>query len=89
MPKMNGFEVLQAIRQINLSKLCYIPIIMLSTSNNPKDINRSYNLGCNAYIVKDRLIEELYDTLILHIESERQDSIHAPPAYGIDEIKSA
>lgn len=50
MPKMNGFEVLKEIKKND--KLKKIPIIMLTTSERDKDINKAYSLGANNYIVK-------------------------------------
>ena len=50
MPGMNGIDVLRAIKKNpNLSKM---PVIMLTTTNNPGDINLCYELGCSSYIVK-------------------------------------
>jgi CheY-like chemotaxis protein len=50
MPKVDGFEVLQWIRQQpGLSRL---RIVILTTSDDPHDINRAYELGANSFIVK-------------------------------------
>lgn len=50
MPGINGFEVLTEIRQSdNLKK---IPVIILTTSNDDKNIAKSLNLGANFYITK-------------------------------------
>ena len=50
MPKMNGIEVLKHIRSKSEFKL--IPVIMVTSSGEGKDLVDSYNLGANAYIVK-------------------------------------
>jgi len=50
MPKMDGFEVLQKVREDDSLK--NMPIIVLTTSNREKDVNRAYKLGCNSYIIK-------------------------------------
>jgi CheY-like chemotaxis protein len=50
MPKLNGFEVLSAIKKNE--DYCYIPVIMLSSSRNEKDIFRAFRLGAAAYIPK-------------------------------------
>jgi CheY-like chemotaxis protein len=50
MPKVNGIEVLKHIRskpEFNL-----IPVIMLTSSGEEKDLVESYKLGANAYVVK-------------------------------------
>lgn len=50
MPKLNGIEVLQAIR--NDERTRSIPVVVLTSSNEDKDVTESYNLGVNSYIVK-------------------------------------
>jgi CheY-like chemotaxis protein len=50
MPKMNGIEVLRHIR--NDSKFKLIPVIMVTSSREEKDLVESYKLGANSYVVK-------------------------------------
>ena len=50
LPKINGFEVLQAVKSEERTKL--IPVVMLTSSAEEQDINECYNLGVNSYIVK-------------------------------------
>ncbi len=50
LPKVNGFEVLQAIRADERTRL--IPVVMLTSSAEEQDINECYRLGVNSYIVK-------------------------------------
>ncbi len=50
LPKMNGVEVLNAMRSD--AALRCIPVIMLTTSTREEDIRRCYEAGANAYIVK-------------------------------------
>ena len=50
MPKVNGIEVLKHIRFNPEFKL--IPVIMLTSSGEEKDLVESYKLGANAYVVK-------------------------------------
>jgi CheY-like chemotaxis protein len=50
LPKVNGLEVLQAVRgDPNLRSL---PVVMLTSSQEESDVVRSYELGVNAYVVK-------------------------------------
>jgi CheY-like chemotaxis protein len=50
MPKIDGLEVLKRIKQdINLKK---IPVVILTSSGEEKDLATSYNLGANSYVVK-------------------------------------
>lgn len=50
MPKVNGIEVLKQIKENERTK--HIPVVMLTTSKEEKDLFDSYNLGCNSYIRK-------------------------------------
>lgn len=50
MPKMNGIEVLKHIR--NDSKFKLIPVIMVTSSREERDLVESYKLGANSYVVK-------------------------------------
>jgi CheY-like chemotaxis protein len=50
MPRMGGIEVLRSIRENPNFKR--IPVIMLTSSREEKDLNQSYDLGVNAYVVK-------------------------------------
>jgi CheY-like chemotaxis protein len=50
LPKINGLEVLQQVRSDEQMKL--LPVVVLTSSHEEKDIVRSYELGVNAYVVK-------------------------------------
>jgi DNA-binding response OmpR family regulator len=50
LPRVDGLEVLQQIRSDPRLKL--IPVVVLTSSREEKDMIRSYNLGVNAYVVK-------------------------------------
>ncbi|MEJ5259501.1 MAG: response regulator [Anaerohalosphaeraceae bacterium] len=50
LPGKNGIEVLRSIKED--PTLYAIPVFMLTTSSNPADIERSYELGCAAYMNK-------------------------------------
>jgi CheY-like chemotaxis protein len=50
MPRIDGIE---ALRQIKANPETFrIPVIMLTTTDDPREINRCYELGCNVYITK-------------------------------------
>lgn len=50
MPKMNGIEVLKHIRSDPKFKV--IPVIMVTSSREERDLVESYKLGANSYVVK-------------------------------------
>jgi CheY-like chemotaxis protein len=50
LPKKNGHEVLKYVKGDEMLK--HIPVIMLTTSSSPRDINLSYNNYANCYITK-------------------------------------
>jgi CheY-like chemotaxis protein len=50
LPKVNGLEVLQQIRSDD--KLKTIPVVVLTSSREERDLVTSYRLGVNAYVVK-------------------------------------
>lgn len=50
MPKLDGLEVLQRIKQDPALQM--LPVVMLTSSREEVDVLRSYQLGVNAYVVK-------------------------------------
>jgi two-component system, response regulator len=50
MPKVDGIEVLRRIKESE--KLRHIPVVMMTSSNEERDVVDSYKLGVNSYIVK-------------------------------------
>jgi DNA-binding response OmpR family regulator len=50
LPKVDGLEVLQQIRSDD--KLKMIPVVVLTSSHEERDMVASYKLGVNAYVVK-------------------------------------
>ncbi|RKP54821.1 response regulator [Pararobbsia silviterrae] len=61
MPKVDGLEVLQTIRATESLKR--IPVVMLTTSREERDLLRSYELGVNAYVVKPVEFREFVDAI--------------------------
>lgn len=50
MPRVDGLEVLRHVKSDNLLKAT--PIVMLTSSQDERDVRESYQLGANAYVVK-------------------------------------
>lgn len=64
LPKVDGFEVLRKVKEHPALQL--IPVVVLTSSREEKEIAQSYDVGANAYVVKPiglddftRVIEEL------------------------------
>ena len=64
MPRLNGLAVLRALKSDPVTRR--IPVVMLTSSQEPRDVAESYELGANAYLVKsmefDRFLEKLNAT---------------------------
>ena len=50
MPKMDGLEVLAKMKSDKYLK--DIPIIMLTTTDDPREVEACYKIGCNIYVTK-------------------------------------
>ncbi|BBB92024.1 MAG TPA: response regulator [Methylomusa anaerophila] len=56
LPVFDGYQVLQRIKADQRTKK--IPIIVLTTTDIPQDVERCYDLGCNLFITKPIQYEE-------------------------------
>jgi CheY-like chemotaxis protein len=61
LPKVDGLEVLQQIKSDE--RLRMIPVVMLTSSHEEKDMMRSYKLGVNAYVVKPVAFHEFINAV--------------------------
>jgi CheY-like chemotaxis protein len=61
LPGTDGREVLAAIKHSETLKT--IPVVVLSTSSNPKDIEACYKSGCNSYMIKPMNSGELRNSI--------------------------
>ena len=50
LPKLDGLEVLERVKKEPM--LRHIPVVMLTSSKEERDLVRSYELGVNAFVVK-------------------------------------
>lgn len=61
MPRLNGIEVLQQLKQD--ASTSSLPIVMLTTTDDPQDVARCYDLGCNVYVRKPVVYEEFVEAI--------------------------
>ncbi len=61
MPVMDGYQVLQHLKEDQRTK--HIPVIVLTTTDDPAEIQRCYDLGCNAYVVKSAEYERFTEAM--------------------------
>ena len=61
MPKVDGLEVLHRIKENDLTKK--IPVVILTSSSEDKDIVESYNLGVNSYVSKPVEFDAFIDAI--------------------------
>lgn len=61
LPEVDGFEILKRLKADDRTK--HVPIIVLTTTDNPKEIQRCYDLGCNVYIIKPVEYDSFADSI--------------------------
>ena len=59
LPRMDGFEVLSWIRQQD--GIQGLPVVVLTSSNELRDVNRAYSLGANSFFVKELDFQQAVD----------------------------
>ena len=58
LPKIDGIEVLRRVREDDRTRA--IPVIVLTSSQEERDINECYRLGVNSYVVKPVEFDKFY-----------------------------
>jgi CheY-like chemotaxis protein len=61
MPKVNGFEFLQRLKNSALYK--YIPVIVISSTPSPEDVARCKKLGADIFIKRPTSYKEVFEQL--------------------------
>ncbi len=61
MPKIDGIEVLRKIKSDNAMKL--LPVVVLTSSRESRDLEECYRLGVNAYVVKPVKFPDFLDAV--------------------------
>jgi len=63
LPRMDGIEVLRAIRSDAALKM--LPVVMLTSSREQQDLIKSYELGVNSYVVKPVDFKDFFEAIRL------------------------
>ena len=58
LPRMSGFEVIEAIRAHQNPRVRRTPIVVLTTSRAPADVQRAYELSANSFVSKPHGLDE-------------------------------
>ena len=61
MPKVDGVGVLKALKEDPAT--AQIPVIMLTTTDDPREVDRCYQLGCSVYVTKPVQYDEFVEAL--------------------------
>jgi len=61
LPVLDGYQVLRIIKNDERTKA--IPVVVLTTTDNPQEIAKCYELGCNVYITKPVEYEKFSDAI--------------------------
>ncbi len=61
MPRVDGIEVLRQMKSDD--RLRAVPVIMLTTTDDPREIRSCYELGCNSYVTKPIKFEQFTSVL--------------------------
>src|SRR5437763_10507574 len=61
MPKIDGIEVLRRLKQDDATRA--IPVVVMTSSNEERDVLESYRLGVNSYIVKPVQFDQFIETV--------------------------
>ena len=61
LPKVDGFEVLDRVKGTDETRA--VPVVVLTSSEQDRDVSRSYALGCNSYVVKPVTFESFASTV--------------------------
>ena len=86
MPRLDGLEVLSQIKQV--PRTSTIPVIMLTTTDDPREIQRCYELGCNIYITKPVAYESFVEAvrrlglLLQIVKVPREENLPPPGCCG-------
>jgi CheY-like chemotaxis protein len=61
MPRVDGIEVLRRVKESDAT--ARIPVIVLTTTDDPREVQRCYELGCSVYVTKPVLYEDFIEAI--------------------------
>jgi len=61
MPRVDGIEVLRRLK--GDPRTATLPVVMLTTTDDPREVERCYQLGCNVYITKPVEYEQFIEAV--------------------------
>lgn len=77
MPRVDGVEVLRRVKSDE--RLAKIPVIMLTTTDDPREVKRCYELGCSIYVTKPVAYDDFVEAVrrlglfLAIVEAPRED----------------
>lgn len=83
MPKLDGIEVLRQIKSDETLKI--IPVVMLTSSQDERDVRDSYQFGANAYVVKPVEFRN-FSAVLRQLEMFWLQINHPPPGTRADAL---
>jgi CheY-like chemotaxis protein len=64
MPRVNGLEFLRWLRHEAPVGIHLLPVVVMSSSNEPKDVEAAYELGVNSYLLKPIAWKEFQERML-------------------------
>jgi CheY-like chemotaxis protein len=61
MPRVDGVEVLRQLKADHAT--AQVPVIMLTTTDDPREVRRCYDLGCSSYVTKPVAYEKFVEAI--------------------------
>jgi CheY-like chemotaxis protein len=61
MPRLDGVEVLRQVKAD--AKTAKLPVVMLTTTDDPREVQKCYQLGCSVYITKPVMYEDFIEAI--------------------------
>jgi len=84
LPRVDGIEVLRRLREDPRSR--QIPVVMLTSSGEPRDVAACYGLGANGYLVKGSDYEAYTGALVQAVRYWTQANTPPPTSAGEDAL---